>query len=109
MEDLDPTTLADYLAIAAKLLVIKSKAILPSLEIEPEEEEAGVDLESKLILNKQFKEASKLLKLFDKGITGPPDYLMKINFYPTFRFRKRAHGAILHICDLRNLNLPKAK
>ena len=67
MEDLDPTTLADYLAIAAKLLVIKSKAILPSLEIEPEEEEAGVDLESKLILNKQFKEASKLLKLFDKG------------------------------------------
>jgi chromatin segregation and condensation protein Rec8/ScpA/Scc1 (kleisin family) len=29
LEELDPTSLSDFLAIAAKLLVIKSKAILP--------------------------------------------------------------------------------
>ncbi|MEK7618233.1 MAG: segregation/condensation protein A [Patescibacteria group bacterium] len=116
VEDLDPTTLADYLAIAAKLLVIKSKAILPSLEIEPEEEEAGVDLESKLILYKQFKEASKLLKLFDnkreQSWTRLVTFDEKINFYPDPSVSaKELHGAILHILsDLKELdNLPKAK
>ena len=55
LEHIDPTSLADYLSIAAKLLVIKSKAILPTLELEPEEEDAGFDLEARLILYKQFK------------------------------------------------------
>src|SRR5579864_3115787 len=55
LELVDPTVLADYLSIAAKLLVIKSKAILPTLEVEPEEEDAGIDLEAKLLLYKQFK------------------------------------------------------
>ena len=65
LEKIDPTVLADYLSIAAKLLVIKSKAILPTLELEPEEEDAGFDLEGRLILYKQFKEAAKYLKKLD--------------------------------------------
>src|SRR6185369_17520601 len=65
LTSIDPTTLADYLSIAAKLLVIKSKAILPTLEIEEEEEDAGQDLESRLLLYKQFKEAAKYLKKLD--------------------------------------------
>src|ERR1700704_4352389 len=63
LEHIDPTVLADYLSIAAKLLVIKSKAILPTLEVEPEEEDAGHDLEGRLLLCKQFKEVTKYLKL----------------------------------------------
>src|SRR3989344_3216553 len=86
LEISDPTTLADYLAIAAKLLVIKSKAILPSLEIEPEEEEAGGDLESKLILYKQFKEAAKFLKRLDnrrrQSWTKLVSFSEKVSFFP---------------------------
>ena len=62
LEKIDPTVLADYLSIAAKLLVIKSKAILPTLQVEPEEEDAAIDLEAKLLLYKQFKEVAKYLK-----------------------------------------------
>src|SRR5437762_5328796 len=50
---IDPTSLADFLSIAAKLLVIKSKAILPTLALAPDEEDAGFDLEAKLLLYKQ--------------------------------------------------------
>src|SRR3989344_179857 len=116
LQDLDPTTLADYLAIAAKLLVIKSKAILPSLEIEPDEEEAGVDLESKLILYKQFKEVAKFLRHLDnrrrQSWTRLVSFDEKISFYPDPNITtKELHSAILHVLiDLKELdNLPKAK
>jgi segregation and condensation protein A len=116
LQDLDPTTLADYLAIAAKLLVIKSKAILPSLEIEQEEEDAGVDLEARLILYKQFKEVAKLLKKLDnrrkqswtRGVT----FEERINFYPDPNITTtELHRAILGVLtQLKELdNLPKAK
>lgn len=65
LENIDATALADYLSIAAKLLVIKSKAILPSLEVESLEEENGEDLAERLILYQQFKEAAKWLKARD--------------------------------------------
>ena len=116
LEISDPTTLADYLAIAAKLLVIKSRAILPTLEIEPEEEEAGVDLESKLILYKQFKEVAKFLKRLDnrrrQSWTKLVSFSEKVSFFPDPEITtKELHKAILHVLmDLRELdNLPKAK
>ncbi|MBI3231477.1 MAG: segregation/condensation protein A [Candidatus Doudnabacteria bacterium] len=116
LESLDPTTLADYLAIAAKLLVIKSKAILPSLEVEAEEEDAGVDLESKLILYKQFKEAAKLLKRYDnrrkQAWTRFVSFEEKVSFFPDPNVTaKELHGAILRVLtSLKELdNLPKAK
>lgn len=116
LENLDPTTLADYLAIAAKLLVIKSKAILPSLEIEPEEEDAGVDLESKLILYKQFKEVAKFLKHLDnrrkQSWTRLVSFEERINFYPDPSIStKELYGAVLAVLSqLKELdNLPKAK
>ena len=116
MQGLDPTTLADYLSIAAKLLVIKSKAILPSLEIEKEEEDAGVDLEGKLLLYKQFKEVAKFLKHLDsrrkQSWTRLVSFDEKINFYPDPNITtKELHSAILLVLSqLKELdNLPKAK
>lgn len=116
LEYLDPTTLADYLAIAAKLLVIKSKAILPSLEIETEEEDTGVDLESKLILYKQFKEVAKYLRRLDnrrrQSWTRSLAFEEKISFFPDPNITtKELHTAILRVVmDLKELdNLPKAK
>jgi segregation and condensation protein A len=86
LEQVDPTVLADFLSIAAKLLVIKSKAILPTLEVEPEEEDAGVDLESRLLLYKQFKEVAKYLKKLDtrrkQSFLRTVSFEERINFYP---------------------------
>src|SRR3989344_813986 len=57
-----PVNLADFLVIAAKLLVIKSKSLLPNLELGIEEEEAAFDLTAQLLLYKKYKEAAKYLK-----------------------------------------------
>lgn len=61
----DPELLADFLTVASKLLVIKSKTLLPSLEQELEEEEA-TDLTYQLIQFKKFKEIAKYLKSLEE-------------------------------------------
>jgi segregation and condensation protein A len=116
LTNIDPTTLADYLAIAAKLLVIKSKAILPSLELENEEEDAGVDLESKLLLYKQFKKVAKFLKQQDnrrkQSWSRTLTFEEKINFFPDPSVTPETlHKSMLKILSsLKELdNLPKAK
>ncbi len=86
LEKFDATTLADYLSIAAKLLVIKSKAILPTLEMEAEEEEFALDLTEKLLLYKQFKEVAKHLKHLDnrrrQSFTRTLAFAERISFMP---------------------------
>jgi segregation and condensation protein A len=116
LEKIDPTVLADYLSIAAKLLVIKSKAILPTLELEPEEEDAGFDLEARLILYKQFKEAAKYFKKLDnkrkQSFLRFVTFEQKVSFYPDPSVTsKELHTAILTVLSgLKELdNLPKAK
>jgi segregation and condensation protein A len=116
LEKIDPTSLADYLSIAAKLLVIKSKAILPTLELETEEEDAGFDLEAKLLLYKQFKEVSKYLKVLDnkrkQSFTRSLTFEQKISFYPDPAVTtKELHQSILTVLSgLKELDsLPKAK
>lgn len=51
--------LADFLVVAAKLLLIKSKALLPYLSAE--EEDLGGELEQQLKMYKLFYEASKVI------------------------------------------------
>lgn len=59
--------LSDFLVVAARLILIKSKALLPILELTPDEEESICDLEARLALYKKFKEMAELLKeQFDK-------------------------------------------
>lgn len=58
LADVPTEELADFLVIAAKLLFIKSKALLPFLQ--PEEEE--LDLEKQLRIYKEYLEASKNLQ-----------------------------------------------
>ena len=86
LETIEPTSLADYLSVAAKLLVIKSKAILPTLELEKEEEEIAIDLEAKLLLYKKFKEAAKYLKTLDnkrkQSFEREVSFDEKVSFYP---------------------------
>ncbi len=63
--NIDPENTADFLVVAAKLLLLKSKAILPFLY--PEEDEEIEELERQLKIYKEFLEASKvILKILGK-------------------------------------------
>lgn len=59
--DVDRGILADFLVVAAKLLLVKSKALLPEVALTEEEKEDIKDLEAKLRLYKEFKEGAKML------------------------------------------------
>jgi len=60
-DNINPEEMADFLVVAAKLLYIKSKALLPYLYAAEEEEEMN-DLEKQLKMYKEFVEASKKIK-----------------------------------------------
>lgn len=63
--EIDPEEMADFLVIAAKLLLIKSKALLPYLL--PEEEEDIEELEQQLKMYKEFVDAAgKIEKMLGK-------------------------------------------
>jgi len=55
--NINPDDMADFLVVAARLLLIKSKALLPYLY--PEEEEEIAELEQQLKMYKEFLEAAK--------------------------------------------------
>lgn len=60
--NMDPQILSEFISVAAKLILIKSKALLPSLTLTEQEESEVKELETRLILYKQFKNASELIK-----------------------------------------------
>ncbi len=63
-EQLPADEIADFLVVAAKLIYIKSKYLLPNLELE---EEDGIDLELQLKLYREYYQASKvMLKMLGK-------------------------------------------
>ncbi|MGC9335865.1 MAG: segregation and condensation protein A, partial [Anaerolineae bacterium] len=81
IEERDPDRLADFLVVAAKLLLIKSRALLPqpSAPPEPDEEDIGEDLIRQLIEYKKFKEVAQWLGTMEEGgqrsyvrVSGPP-------------------------------------
>ncbi len=66
VEELNPEEVADFLVVAAKLLLIKSRALLPNLNLGGEEE--AKDLENQLKVYKEYLEAGrKIDKLWRAG------------------------------------------
>lgn len=64
-QNINPDEMADFLVVAARLLLIKSKALLPYLY--PEEEEEIEELERQLRMYKEFIEAmTKIEKMIGK-------------------------------------------
>ncbi|MCK5490464.1 MAG: segregation/condensation protein A [Candidatus Pacebacteria bacterium] len=61
-EDITPGYLSSFILVAGKLILIKSKAILPMLELEKEEEEDIEELKARLREYQKFKEISKEIK-----------------------------------------------
>ncbi len=62
IETVEPKLLADFVVVASRLLLIKSKALLPNLELTAEEESDIKDLEVRLQFYRNFKPAMDLLK-----------------------------------------------
>jgi segregation and condensation protein A len=73
-KSLDPARLADFLVVAAKLLLIKSRALLPQPPPQPyeeEEEDAGEELVQRLIEYRRFKSAAQELRAREeRGLRG---------------------------------------
>lgn len=59
----EPKVLADFVAVAAKLILIKSKALLPDLPLSEEEAVDVKNLEARLLLYQKFRAASDHLKV----------------------------------------------
>ncbi len=57
-----PHILADFLVVASKLLLIKSKTLLPSLELSSEEEIDLRDFEARLKLYQELKHTQTYIK-----------------------------------------------
>lgn len=88
-EGAPPGLLADFLVVASRLILIKSKALLPSLTLSEEEEEEMADLEHRLRLYRELKEGQRHLA---KGWSAFPlmhtrEFLMgsEALFYPPTR------------------------
>lgn len=58
---IDPRILSDFIAIAAKLILIKSHALLPSVPLAEDEERDIADLEHRLLMYRECKQAERLL------------------------------------------------
>lgn len=73
LEEIDPRTLAEFLTVAAQLMLIKSRQLLPQPEPEemPEEEDPAEALARRLEEYQQFKQvAAGLRDREDKGLRG---------------------------------------
>lgn len=76
LKETDPRTIAEFVAVAAKLILIKSHALLPQIQLSEEEEEEAQDLETRLKLYREFKTAEINFKpLWFRSIAYSRDYL----------------------------------
>lgn len=87
LESAEPRLLSDFVAVAARLLLIKSRELIPDLELTPEEEEGIQDLEERLKVYKQFKDASaSLASLYEQHLSlySRPERKIKRSVEPVF-------------------------
>ncbi len=67
IKEVPPAVLADFVVVASRLVLIKSKSLLPELPLTEEEESDIKELEERLLLYKTFKEAEKHLQKLWQG------------------------------------------
>ncbi|MBI4134831.1 MAG: segregation/condensation protein A [Candidatus Sungbacteria bacterium] len=66
MEVVDGEALAEFLVIAAQLMLVKSRSLLPQFSLTDEEEESIGDLEARLREYKRIRELAKALKELER-------------------------------------------
>jgi len=82
----DSRVLADFITVAARLILIKSHALLPQLELTEEEEGDIAELERRLKLYKEFRAVEKsIADVWDKKTAYAREYLLELpkGFYLT--------------------------
>lgn len=85
LQEISPALLADFISVASRLILIKSKVLLPDLTLTEEEETQIHDLEQRLAFYKIWKEAEKIIAAtFGKNRLHGRSYLSSVNaaFYP---------------------------
>lgn len=65
-QEKDPAHLADFLVIAAKLILIKSKTLLPSFAVSEEEERELTELKDRLAHYQRIREAAHALGVLER-------------------------------------------
>ena len=87
IEAVEPRLLADFVAVAASLLLIKSKSLLPDLKLTTDEEESIKDLEGRLDFYRNFKPAMAHIKRLAQEkniqISRPLFFCRPEVFYPS--------------------------
>lgn len=63
---IDPEELAEFLVIAAQLMLIKSRSLLPSLQLSEEEEETVGELEARIREYQKYRELAKSLQALQR-------------------------------------------
>jgi segregation and condensation protein A len=66
-QDIDAAKLADFLLIASRLLLIKSKTLLPFLRLSPEEEQEIKELTFSLQEYQRYKQQAEVIKRLCQG------------------------------------------
>jgi segregation and condensation protein A len=106
---------ADFLVIASKLVFIKSKVLLPSLPLSPEEEEDIKNLEGRLKLFQRLKGAEAHLKAGwrENSQMGAREFLMsseRMFFPPQGLSARKLHELVKKIHgELEKISLPVEK
>lgn len=103
IERLPPEHLADFLVVAATLLLLKSRRLFPRLALTEEEEDRVASLEEQLREYRRFRNAGKeLVRLWDRDrpLRSRQSFLGVVEaFYPPPGFRgsdlRRAMGVVV--------------
>lgn len=86
LEKIDPEALAEFLVVAAQLMLIKSRSLLPNLKLSEEEETSIEDLEKRLLEYQKIKNLVKELKKIEAKkeliFTREAYHGMEAIFYP---------------------------
>lgn len=90
MGEVNQEDLAEFLVVAAQLMLIKSRSLLPQLALTPAEEESVGDLECRLALYQRMRGFARELKVKESEcrhiLTRPPYLGLPVIFYPPPRF-----------------------
>lgn len=99
---------ADFILIASTLLLIKSKSLLPNLELTEEEKGNIEDLEARLVQYKKFKELAKNIEqMFGNFLYFANESKdLKVVFSPTYELTT---GRLKDAMDSALQNIPKPK
>ena len=116
IKEVRPQDLGDFLVVAATLILIKSKALLPVLELSSEEKEEIFNLESRLMIYQWFKEKAPQLNELLKSpvfLFSRPEMVIEPKFSPPSHLKAeelfKAYQRVLNSFLTENEVLPQGK